>query len=397
MTSPARLTFPFFLLAALTVLFSVLLAMPWTARAQSVPTLEIADVSASEGAGALEFTVGFAGGATSAQAVTVDYATADGDALAGNDYIGTTGTLTIPSGDSSGVVTVTVNNDKVREIDETFTLTLSNPSNAALPGGAVTVTGTILDNERPYVSVKALQSDIFATEPVVVEFTRLGSAENRLSFSFRYDHMTADGSDFLTNLGISLNNTRSHLSFAPGKRKVEWRLDPVIRPEEQFTFQVLVKRLVGNDDFAFDRTPARVLVHRRPVHRSLDIPDPDGTLPAVSIAAGSGGEGGVPTVAEGQEATFTLTRGGDTSEQLTVWVHTEEPHHPDWTPDDEKNPSAGFNISAILPRVRHGHPDRGHRRRRRGRRRRLAGGRCLPARCQPLPEGDSPSRLCQHH
>ena len=318
--------------------------MPWSAHAQTVPTLEIADVSASEGEGALEFTVGLAGGATSAQAVTVHYATADGDALAGNDYIGTTGTLTIPSGDSSGVVSVTVNNDLVREIDETFTLTLSNPSNAALPTGAgtVTVTGTILDDERPYISVKALQSDIFTTEPVVVEFTRLGSAEKELSFSYRYDHLAADGSDTLSVMGILLNDIISFLSFAPGERKVEWRLDPVIRPEEQFTFQVRLQRPSGNDDFAFDRTPARVLVHRRPVHRSLDVPDPDGTLPAVSITANSGGEIGVPSLSEDQDATFTLTRTGDISSPLAVRVYTEEPFHSEWAPGTS-NPIAAFH------------------------------------------------------
>ena len=111
-----RLALPALLLAALAVLFAVLLVVPWAAQAQTVPTLQVEDVSASEGAGDLEFTVSLADGATATEAVTVDYATSDGDALAGNDYTGTRGTLTIPTGASSGVISVPVNNDNVPEV-----------------------------------------------------------------------------------------------------------------------------------------------------------------------------------------------------------------------------------------------------------------------------------------
>ena len=161
MIRAGRRVSPVLLLAALAALFAILSAMPWSAHAQAVPTLQIEDVRASEGAGALEFTVSLADGAT--EAVTVDYATADGDALAGNDYTGTRGTLTIPTGASSGVISVPIIDDDVAEDDETFTLTLSNPSNAALPGGAnsVAVTGTIIDDEKPTVTITLRQDEVF--------------------------------------------------------------------------------------------------------------------------------------------------------------------------------------------------------------------------------------------
>ena len=66
-------------------------------------------------------------------------------------------------------------------------------------------------------------------------------------------------------------------------------------------------------------------------------------MPAVTIAAGTDGESGVPTLTEGEYATFTLTRTGETSAALTVRVYTEEPYHPDWTPDDASNPTAAFH------------------------------------------------------
>ena len=149
--------FPAFLLAALAVLFSVLWAMPWSAHAQTVPTLQVEDVSALEGTARLKFKVTLADGARATEVVTVDYATADGEALTGNDYAGTSGTVTISYGESFGFIFVALHDDRVPEFDETFTLTLSNPSNAALPGGAssVAVTGTIIDNEGPYLTIKA--------------------------------------------------------------------------------------------------------------------------------------------------------------------------------------------------------------------------------------------------
>ena len=76
-----RRALPVLLLAALAVPFSLLLIMPWSAHAQEVLTLRIEDVSASEDAVALEFTVSLAGGA-STQAVTVDDATDDDATLA---------------------------------------------------------------------------------------------------------------------------------------------------------------------------------------------------------------------------------------------------------------------------------------------------------------------------
>ena len=347
MTSPARLTFPVFLLAALAVLFSVLLIMPRDARAQTVPTLEIADVSASEGAGALEFTVEFAGGATSTQAVTVHYATADGDALAGNDYIETTGTLTIPPGHSSGVVSVTVNNDRLREIDETFTLTLSNPSNAALPAGAgaATVTGTILDNEPVFVTMRARQDEVFQGQTAFFDITRTGSAEKDvLVFMYVKQVHLGDAPDsILYDAAVVEYPTRNYLIRA-GKRVIEVG----IRPDDAIEGDSLITTR-AHSDVDYRRRPGVVTVRQRPVHQSSDPSGSNDALPAVTIAAGSGDEAGVPTVAEGEEATFTLTRGGDTSEQLAVWVYTEEPHHPDWTPDDEENPSAAFHTVIFLP------------------------------------------------
>jgi len=66
----------------------------------------------------------------SVQSLTVDYTTVDGTAIAGSDYVATSGTLTFPPGTTSQSINVTINGDKSVEPDETFQLRLSNATNA---------------------------------------------------------------------------------------------------------------------------------------------------------------------------------------------------------------------------------------------------------------------------
>jgi hypothetical protein len=66
--------------------------------------------------------------------VTVAYATANGTALAGSDYVATSGTLSFAPGDPPKTVTVPVNGDAAVEPNETFFLNLSSPTGGASLG-----------------------------------------------------------------------------------------------------------------------------------------------------------------------------------------------------------------------------------------------------------------------
>ena len=76
--------------------------------------------------------------------MTVDYTTAPGTATSA-DFTATSGTLIIAAGEGSGTVSIPTTNDLLNEADETFTLTLSNPSAPATLETA-TATGTIEDD-----------------------------------------------------------------------------------------------------------------------------------------------------------------------------------------------------------------------------------------------------------
>jgi len=118
-----------------------------------VPTVAIDSVATLEGlAGTTtvaRFTVTLS--VAAATPVTVDYATADGTATAGVDYVATGGTLTFAPGEMSKIVGVTILGDNAVEPDETFTVTLSAPQGANLGGGGAgaTGTGTITNDDLP--------------------------------------------------------------------------------------------------------------------------------------------------------------------------------------------------------------------------------------------------------
>jgi probable HAF family extracellular repeat protein len=119
-----------------------------------VPDVTINNVSVIEGnVGTTNavFTVSLSTPSTTP--VTVKYATADGTATAGSDYLATSGTLTFAPGETSKTITVKVIGDRIFESNETFTVNLSGASNANIAVGQGV--GTILDDE-PRISINSV-------------------------------------------------------------------------------------------------------------------------------------------------------------------------------------------------------------------------------------------------
>jgi trimeric autotransporter adhesin len=115
--------FPFPLSRA--VLLPLLMAAAQPLYAQI--TVSVADAEATAGRRtSMPFVVSRSGGTD--VAVTVQYATQDGSAIAGRDYTATSGTLTIAAGQSSATVSVPLSGRSTSRTARSFTLNLSNPS-----------------------------------------------------------------------------------------------------------------------------------------------------------------------------------------------------------------------------------------------------------------------------
>ncbi|GAB3332649.1 hypothetical protein GCM10027429_12250 [Marivirga atlantica] len=124
----------------------------------SQPTITINDVTQNEGiAGTTNFTFTISLSNPSSETIGVNYASADGSALAGVDYTSVSGSLSFTPGQTSKIVTVLVNGETLDENDETFTVNLSSPTNATISDASGT--GTISNDDtafQPNASLEVL-------------------------------------------------------------------------------------------------------------------------------------------------------------------------------------------------------------------------------------------------
>ena len=230
------------------------------------PALRVSGGSATEG-GAVAFRVSLSRSATGA--VTVRYATADGTALAGADYVEADGTLTFTPGETVRTVTVDTINDSETEPLETFVLSLSSPTNATIAEDSAL--GRIVDDDAP----PALRvSDGSATEGGTVAFRVSLSRSATGAVTVRY--ATADGTALAGADYVEADGT---LTFTPGETvrtvTVDTINDSETEPLETF---VLSLSSPTNATIAEDSALGRIV--------DDDIP------PALRVSGGSATEGG---------------------------------------------------------------------------------------------------------
>lgn len=117
-----------------------------------VPAITIFDGTGSEQTGIDSTTlVGVRLSNPSSQTITVNFATADGTAAAGSDYVSSTGTVTFNPGEPQKDITITIKDDLIDEALETFFVNLSNPVNATISDAQAM--RQIVDNDGPTISI----------------------------------------------------------------------------------------------------------------------------------------------------------------------------------------------------------------------------------------------------
>jgi hypothetical protein len=171
------------------------------------PRVSINDVSALEGnsgTAPLTFTVSLSRAYD--LPVTVDYAMTDGSATAGLDYTAAGGPLTFAPGQTSQLITVAVNGDRVAEPDEAFSVNLTSTDSYAEISKR-TGAGTIWDNE-PRISI----SDAYNYGETTFTFT--------VSLAVPYDELvTVDFAsvDGTAIAGVDYVATAGTLTFGVGE------------------------------------------------------------------------------------------------------------------------------------------------------------------------------------
>ena len=130
------------------------------------PTLAINDLNITEGASGTSvanFTVSLSG--TSSQTVTVNYATANNTAIAGDDYTSASGTLTFTPGQTTQSISVGINGDVFNEDNVSFNVNLTSPTNATISDSQGV--GTILDDDAPVLATEVNSQRAIALDTVV--------------------------------------------------------------------------------------------------------------------------------------------------------------------------------------------------------------------------------------
>jgi hypothetical protein len=220
------------------------------------PMISVSDVSIVEGNSGMQsatFTVTLS--KPSSQTVTVSYATSDGAATAGSDYQASTGTLTIPAGQMTGLITVLVNGDRLGESNETFVVNLSSPTNATIADGQGV--GTTVDDEPRITISDMTKAEGKNRKTTLFTFTVTLSTvyDQPVTMSYRTVDGTATTSD-----GDYIARTGT-LTFAPGETTktitIEVKGDSKREPNETFYLDLFGNS--GNSSFTKHRGIGTIL------------------------------------------------------------------------------------------------------------------------------------------
>jgi uncharacterized repeat protein (TIGR01451 family) len=202
--------------------FSVTLSAPGGGGTLGVPstaTVTIVENESTLQLGSASYSIGEGGSATitvkrsgsKTGIVTVDYATADGTAIAGSDYAATAGVLTFPNGIAVKTFKVPIIGDTLQEVSETFSVSLSNPTGGASLGLPSSATVSIADNDTAgTLQFKTAAYSVSETKTsATITVKRTGGKASGVTVDFA----TSDGTGVA---GVDYVATSGTLSFGPG-------------------------------------------------------------------------------------------------------------------------------------------------------------------------------------
>ncbi len=147
----------------------------------------------------------------SSNAVTVRYATTDGTAVAGSDYISASGDLIFEPGETQKTISLKINGDIAEEVDESFAVQLSLASGATILDGQGRIT-IVNDDVIPDIHVNDVSVNEGGTGSNTATFTISLSQASRQTVTVNY--ATSGGTATANNDYSTASGT---LTFNPGQ------------------------------------------------------------------------------------------------------------------------------------------------------------------------------------
>ena len=183
----------------------------------------VSEVQVIEDIGLMTVTVVRTGGA--AGALTVDYATTDGTAVAGQDYTATSGTLTFSGGETTKTFQIPITDDAPTETDETFTVTLRNTSSIDSLGVPNTLIVTIQDRTTvPVLSIVTLTTVVEGGPGTTAQMlfnVSLSAATGRtVTVNFSTSNIVAFGGVTCNTRGVDYVTSSGTATVQPGNTSV---------------------------------------------------------------------------------------------------------------------------------------------------------------------------------
>ncbi|WP_392530961.1 Calx-beta domain-containing protein [Nostoc sp. C117] len=271
------------------------------------PTISISDVSVSEGNTGTttnaNFTISLSN--PSYQQVTVNYNTSDGTAqVADSDYNSALGTITFNPGETSKTLSIGVIGDNQTEADETFSVNLSDATNATITDSLGV--GTIInDDNQPNISI----SDASVTEGNTGTTSNANFTISLSNPSYQQVTVNYNTNDGTAQVGDSdYNSASGAIIFAPGE-----------------TSKVISIGVIGDNNFETDETFSVNLLGatNATITDSLGVGSiiNDDSQPTISISDISLPEGNTGTTSN---ANFTITLSNPSYQQVTVNYNTSD-------------------------------------------------------------------------
>ena len=194
---------------------------------------------AQEDSGSL--VIGVKRGQDGDEAVSVDYFTSNGTAVAGQDYSARSGILRFAAGEPVKLVSIPILNDALREGQEKFLFTLRNPSAGSVLGSVIFAANTIFESDQGVRFERTLHAAHEFEGQLRLTVLR---GNDMILGPFTVDFAT---SNLTATAGLDYVGTNGTLTFEAGQMQQSFAVqilnDEILEPDRQF--QVMLGPVIG--------------------------------------------------------------------------------------------------------------------------------------------------------